>query len=109
MIKAKQAFSELVIQEVMVSRQQSYYFAFDFSKFFIVFAVCQTYFLEIGPVHQKVWSFKCMMLKTFGFKFSQVRRHLKGAGGPADLKISKSALFSLNHHNFSNTELIYTK
>ena len=34
---------------------------------------------------------------------------LKGAAGSADLKISKSALLSLNHHNFSNTELIYTE
>ena len=31
---------------------------------------------------------------------------VKGAGGSADLKISKSALLFLNHHNFSNTELI---
>ena len=30
-------------------------------------------------------------------------------GGLAGLKISKSALLFLNHHNFSNTELIYTK
>ena len=29
--------------------------------------------------------------------------------GSADLTISKSALLSFNNHNFSNTELIYTK
>ena len=34
---------------------------------------------------------------------------LKGAVGSADLKISKSALLSLNHHNFSNTKPIYTE
>ena len=34
---------------------------------------------------------------------------LKGAAGSADLKISKSALLLLNHHNFSNTEPIYTE
>ena len=34
---------------------------------------------------------------------------ITGAGRLADLKISKSALLSLNHHNFSNTEPIYTK
>ena len=34
---------------------------------------------------------------------------LSGAEGSADLKISKSALLSLNHHNFSNTESMYTK
>ena len=28
---------------------------------------------------------------------------LKGAGGSEDIKISKSALLSLNDHNFSNT------
>ena len=27
------------------------------------------YFLEIGPVHQKLWPFKCMMLKTFNSNF----------------------------------------
>ena len=27
------------------------------------------YFLEIGPVHQKLWSFKCMMLKTLNSNF----------------------------------------
>ena len=31
------------------------------------------------------------------------------AVGSADLKISKSALLSLNHHNFSNTKPIYTE
>ena len=33
----------------------------------------------------------------------------KGAVGSADLKISKSALRSFNHHNFSNTKPIYTE
>ena len=33
----------------------------------------------------------------------------KGAVGSADLKISKSALLSLNHHNFSNIKPIYTE
>ena len=32
----------------------------------------------------------------------------EGAGGSAYLKIITSALMSLNHHNFSNTEPIYT-
>ena len=31
------------------------------------------------------------------------------AVGSADLKISNSALLSLNHHNFSNTKPIYTE
>ena len=36
-------------------------------------------------------------------------RNFKGAVGSADLKISKSALLSLNHHNFSNTKPICTE
>ena len=34
---------------------------------------------------------------------------LRGAIGSADLKISKSALLSLNHHNFPNTKPMYTE
>ena len=34
---------------------------------------------------------------------------LKGAVGSADLKISKSVLLSLNHHNFSNSKKSYTE
>ena len=41
--------------------------------------------------------------------FSAKVKELKGAVGSADLKISKSALLSLNHHNFSNTKPIYTE
>ena len=32
--------------------------------------------------------------------------NLREAGGSAELKICKSAFLSLNHHNFSNTELV---
>ena len=39
----------------------------------------------------------------------QVYQTFKGAVGSADLKISKSALLSLNHHRFSNTIPIYTE
>ena len=34
---------------------------------------------------------------------------IKGAEKSADLKIRKSSPLSLNHHNFSNIELICTK
>ena len=34
---------------------------------------------------------------------------IKVRGRSADLKISESALLSLNHQNFSNNEPIYTK
>ena len=40
---------------------------------------------------------------------NQLQKEIKGAVGSADLKISKSALLSLNHHNFSNTKPIYTE
>ena len=42
-------------------------------------------------------------------KVSTIISVIKGAVGSADLKISKSALLSLNHHNFSNTKPIYTE
>ena len=41
-------------------------------------------------------------VKSVSFNDSSFE-NLKGAVGSADLKISKSALLSLNHHNFSNT------
>ena len=41
------------------------------------------------------------------FAYNVNKTGLKGAVGSADLKISKSALLSLNHHNFSNTKPIY--
>ena len=34
---------------------------------------------------------------------SMYKRTVKVVGGSADLKISESALLSLNHHNFSST------
>ena len=45
-------------------------------------------------------------IEIFNFFVSD---HLKGAVGSADLKISKSALLSLNRHNFLNTKPIYTE
>ena len=73
-------------------------------KFFnIHMAFCDS---ELHEDHFYFWyyihepSMNLKMLYEKGFK---------GAVGSADLKISKSALLSLNHHNFSNTELIYTE
>ena len=45
-------------------------------------------------------------IEIFNFFVSD---HLNGAVGSADLKISKSALLSLNRHNFLNTKPIYTE
>ena len=50
--------------------------------------------------------FKCILDRLIAL----FNVHLfKGAVGSADLKISKSALLSLNHRNFSNTNRIYTE
>ena len=45
------------------------------------------------------------MMDDFGLKFHT----LKGAERSEDLKVSKTILLFLNHHNFLNTEPIYTK
>ena len=47
-------------------------------------------------------------MKIGGFLYHKNLK-FKGAVASADLKISKSALLSLNHHNFSNTKPIYTE
>ena len=49
------------------------------------------------------------MFKTTGIITSLFLLQFKGTVGSADLKISKSALLPLNHHNFSNTKPIYTE
>ena len=36
------------------------------------------YFLEIGPVNQKLWPFKCMVLKTLNSNFLDWEDTLKG-------------------------------
>ena len=42
---------------------------FTWPRNIIICAVCKIYFLEIGPVHQKLWPFECMMLKTLNSNF----------------------------------------
>ena len=58
------------------------------------------FFVPIAPL--------CQLFSTEALKGLKIR-NFKGAVGSADLKISKSALLSLNHHNFSNTKPIYTE
>ena len=67
------------------------------------------------------WEFLKYKMRQLSVKYSKekaaernskrisLENSVKGAVGSADLKISKSALLSLNHHNFSNTEPIYTE
>ena len=64
MIKAKQVF-----KRSQFPWGQRYHFVFDFEILFIVCAVWKLYFLEIGPVNQKLWPFKCMMVKTLNSSF----------------------------------------
>ena len=63
-----------------------------------------------------VWALTmfCKKLQVWGECFESFIQFLtscaiKGAGGSADLKISKSVLLFLNYHNLTNTEPIYTK
>ena len=56
-----------------------------------------------------MFSFSRFSSNFGGIKFVNKTFSIKGAVGSADLKIRKSALLSLNHHNFSNTEPIYTE
>ena len=60
---------------------------------------------------QKLEIFFAKFQAPFSQKIFNIQLYISfnGAVGSADLKISKSALLSLNDHNFSNTEPIYTK
>ena len=78
MIKAKQAF-------FLASNFKGYGFHGDKATIFYLTSEHywlsvlsgKLYFLEIGPVHQTLWPFKCMMLKTLNSNFSRLRRHLQ--------------------------------
>ena len=39
------------------------------SNYYLLSVLCEKHFLEIGPLLQKLWSFKCMMLKTLNSNF----------------------------------------
>ena len=65
MIKAKQAFMELLNQKATVSIVTKLSFRFDIKILFIVCNICQKlYFIEIGPIYAKLWSKLCTMMKT---------------------------------------------
>ena len=64
-LKPNRQFSELVIQEVTVSMVTNLPFFLLISACYLLSVLsAKLYFLGIGPVHQKLWSFKCTILKT---------------------------------------------
>ena len=62
MIKAKQVF-------FWTSNLKGHHFLFDFGILFITVLPEKRYVVKIGPVHQKLWPIKCMMLKTLYSNF----------------------------------------
>ena len=48
------------------------------------------YFLEIGPVHQKVWLFKCIMLKTLNSNFLEWEDTLTSNSGQGSRPVGNS-------------------
>ena len=85
---------------------------FPYEIFLICTSFCPTFSYYFDKTLNPVANSSCMhsAIKTrINQLQKQVKEELKGAVGSADLKISKSALLSLNHHNFSNTKPIYTE
>ena len=70
MIKAKQVFfwtSNLKDHSFHVDIATIFYLTSNYLSLSLLSE--KLYFLEIGPVHQKLWSFKCTMLKTLNSNF----------------------------------------
>ena len=85
MIKAKQAF-------FWSSNLESYGFhgnkvtsLFWIQEYYTLSVLSEKiYFLEISPVHQKLWSFKCMLLKTLNSNYPEWKANLKLETNPQD-------------------------
>ena len=70
MIRAKKRYcSDLLTKQATVSMvtKLPFYLTSEYYSLSVMFA--KPYFIEIGPVHQKLWPFKCMMLKTLNSNF----------------------------------------
>ena len=70
MIKAKQVFfwtSNLKGHGFHGGKATIFYLTSEYYSLSVLSA--KLYFLEIGPVHQKLWPFTCMMLKTLNSNF----------------------------------------
>ena len=70
MIKAKQVFvwiSNLEGHGFYDDKATIFYLTSEYYSLSVLSA--KFYFLKISPVHQKLWQFKCMMLKTLNSNF----------------------------------------
>ena len=70
MIRAKKIFfwvSDLRGHGFRGDKATIFYLTSEYYSLSVLFA--KSYFIEIGPVHQKLWPFKCMMLKTLNSNF----------------------------------------
>ena len=70
MIKAKQEFfltSNLKGHGFHGGKGTIFYLSLEYYSLSVLSA--KLFFLEIGPVNQKLWPFKCMMLKTLNSNF----------------------------------------
>ena len=70
MIKAKQVFfwnSNLKGHSFHGDKATIFYLTSEYYSLSMLSA--KLYFLEIGPVNQTLWPFKCMMLKTLNSSF----------------------------------------
>ena len=70
MIKAKQFFfltSNLKGHCFHVEKATILYLTLKYYSFSVLFE--KLYYLEIGQVNQKLWAFKCMILKTLNSNF----------------------------------------
>ena len=70
MIKAKQVFfgtSNLKGHGFCGDKAIIFYLTSEYYSLSVLST--KLYFLEIGPVHQRLWPFKCMMLKTLNSNF----------------------------------------
>ena len=70
MIKAKQAFFWTCKSRGYGFHGNKAAILYLISKYYSLCVLsAKLYFLEIDPVHQKLWSFKCMVLKTLNSNF----------------------------------------
>ena len=80
MIKAKQIFfwtSNLKGHGFHGDKPTIFYLTSEYYSLSVLSA--KLYFLEIDPVNQKVWPFKCMMLKTLNSNFLDLEDTLRNS------------------------------
>ena len=86
----------------MVTKLLFYHFLLDLGILFITVLSVELYFLEISPVlHQTLWPFKCMMLRTLNLNFLDWAREIPGGGALPykpirDVPFFRVSFFSIN-------------